>query len=142
MSARTSMTPSEFYAFAAEHVPLIASLGLTVEAVGDGEVSVRAPYRAEFGRPGGTVSGPVMMAAADFAMYAAVISRIGLESMAVTTSLNMNFLSRPPPADVIATARLLKLGTRLAVGEVSVYSIDGDTLVAHATCTYSIPPRR
>lgn len=136
------MTPREFNAFAAEHVPLITSMGLTVETIGDGEVSVRAPYRADFQRPGGTVSGPVLMAAADFAMYGAVISRIGMEAMAVTTNLNMNFLIRPAPADVIATARLLKLGARLAVGEVNVRSTEGDTLVAHATCTYSLPPRR
>jgi len=58
----------------------------------------------------------------------------------VTTNLNINFLSRPGPYDMIAEARMIKTGKRLAVGEVEIFSEGSDTLVAHVTATYSIPP--
>ncbi len=60
----------------------------------------------------------------------------------MTTNLNINFLKKPAPRDLIAEARLIKLGKRLAVGEVAIRSDGEDELVAHATCTYSIPAQR
>ena len=107
----------------------------------EGEVTIRVPYRDEFIRPGGTISGPVMMAVADFAMYGVVLSLIGRVDLAVTTNLSINFLRRPPPGDVVARARILKLGRRLAVGEVHLHEGEAEHLVAHVTGTYSIPPR-
>jgi uncharacterized protein (TIGR00369 family) len=109
-----------------------------------GGKSARARFRVakKHLRPGETVSGPTLMALADVAMYAALLGEIGLVPLAVTTSLNINFLRRPAQRDVIGEARLLKVGRRLAVGEVTLFS-DGDPEpVAHVTCTYSIPPRR
>ena len=82
------------------------------------------------------------MGLADYALYAAILSRIGRVELAVTTNLNANFLRRPKPADLIAKARLIKLGRRLAVGEVELYSDGDDDMVAHVTSTYSIPPSR
>ncbi|MBL1422541.1 MAG: PaaI family thioesterase [Alphaproteobacteria bacterium] len=95
-------------------------------------------------RPGGTISGPTMMALADVAMYAAILNAIGPVALAVTTNLNINFLRKPEAdCDIVAEAKILKLGKRLAVGEVAIYSgantKAGDNLVAHATITYSIP---
>jgi len=124
-------------------------MGLQLESIAASGVVMRAAYNEEYLRPGGTVSGPVMMALADAAMYALVLSRIGPVELAVTTNLSINFLSRPLPGDIIAQARLLKLGKRLAVGEVSLYSDSvlgsserlNDAPVAHVTSTYSIPPR-
>ena len=83
--------------------------------------------------------GPIMMALADFAMYVAVLASIGPVPLAVTTNLNINFLRKPGAADLLAEARLMKLGKRLAVGEVGIRSADATELVAHATSTYSIP---
>ena len=123
-----------------ERVPIVGRLGLRVEEVGRGTVRARAPFDEDFLRPGGTISGPVLMAIADFAMYAAVLSRIGRVELAVTTNLNINFLRRPHPGDVIAEAKLLKLGKRLAVGEVALFIDGDDEMVAHVTSTYSIPP--
>lgn len=93
-------------------------------------------------RPGGTVSGPTLMAAADAALYVAVLAAVGIIPLAVTTNLNINFL-RKPAADcaVIAEARPLKVGKSLFYGEVSLYSEGFEQPVAHATGTYSIPPR-
>ncbi|MDX1430909.1 MAG: PaaI family thioesterase [Gammaproteobacteria bacterium] len=135
------ITAAELEAMAREDVPLAGKLGLSIEHVAPGEVTVRAPNDPDFIRPGGTVAGPVLMAMADFAMYGAVLSRIGRVDLAVTTNLNINFLRRPALGDVVARARLLKLGKRLAVGEVSIYSDGSEELVAHVTATYSIPPR-
>jgi uncharacterized protein (TIGR00369 family) len=119
----------------------------TSHAVGDYEIEevwyggcrLRLPYSDKSLRPGGTVSGPIMMALADFTMYVAVLSAIGWVPLAVTTNLTINFLKRPAARDLIAQARLIKLGKRLAVGEVGIRSDGVDDLVAHVTSTYSIP---
>lgn len=113
--------------------------GVSIEEVWHGGAKVRQAYREDFIRPGGTISGPTMMALADFAMYVAVLAAIGPVPLAVTTSLSINFLRRPGAADLLAEAKLMKLGKRLAVGEVEIRSAGGTDLVAHATSTYSIP---
>ena len=101
---------------------------------------VRRRFSEKSLRPGGTISGPTMMGLTDFAMYVAVLASIGPVPLAVTTNLNINFLRKPARKDLIAECRLLKLGNRLAVGEVQIYSEGEDEMVAHATSTYSIPP--
>lgn len=93
-------------------------------------------------RPGGTISGPTLMALADAAMYAAILAQIGKVALAVTTNLSINFLRKPQPGTLTAEARILKLGKRLAVGEVYLYCEHDEEPVAHATLTYSIPPQR
>lgn len=109
----------------------------------DGSVVVAHPVGETELRPGNTVSGPVMMTLADVALYIAILARIGIVPLAVTTNLSINFL-RKPRADrrVVARCRLLKLGKALAVGEVYIYSEGEDEPVAHATGTYSIPKDR
>ncbi|TFZ05784.1 PaaI family thioesterase [Ramlibacter henchirensis] len=92
-------------------------------------------------RPGGTVSGPVMMATADVALYVAILGEIGLVPLAVTTSLSFNFMRRPPgDRNVIGDCRLMKLGKTLVVGEVWLYSEGIEEPVAHAVGTYALPP--
>ncbi len=128
----------------AASLPWVALLGFEVEEIGRGTCRVRLPQKDEFLRPGGTVSGPALMSLADYGMYVAVLSAIGRVELAVTTNLTCNFLRRPKPGAVVADCRLLKLGKRLAYGEVSLYS-EGDEEngpVAHVTATYSIPPER
>lgn len=116
--------------------------GLTIEEVWDGGARVRQSYRDGFIRPGGTISGPTMMALADFTFYVALLGTIGPEPLAVTTNLNINFLRKPEQRDLVARARMLKLGQRLAVMEVEIFSDGVQEPVAHVTATYSIPPRR
>ena len=103
--------------------------------------TVRQVIRDEHLRPGGTVSGPTMFAIADCAFYMAVLGMIGREALTVTTNLNINFLRKPPVADLRAEARILKLGRLLATGDVTVFSEGLDDPVAHATTTYAIPPK-
>jgi uncharacterized protein (TIGR00369 family) len=116
--------------------------GLSLERVEYGDIRVRKAFHEDHLRPGGTISGPTMMELADFAMYVAVFSAVGPQPLAVTTNLNINFLRKPAQADLIADARLMKVGKRLAVGEVSIYSDGDDEPVAHVTSTYSIPVQK
>jgi uncharacterized protein (TIGR00369 family) len=136
------MTIKELERFLAAEFPQVfhRDSGLAIEAVWDGGCLVRQAFREASVRPGGTISGPTMMALADFAMYVAVLSAIGPVPLAVTINLNINFLRRPAQRDLTAQARLLKLGKRLATGEVTIRSDGEEEPVAHVTSTYSIPP--
>lgn len=93
-------------------------------------------------RPGGTVSGPTLMELADAAMYVAILGQIGKVALAVTTNLNMSFYRKPEPGVLRAEVRLLKLGQRLAVGDVLLFSKGAQHSVAHASITYSIPQQK
>ena len=134
------MTERELEEFLYSHFPDMEERIFRVEKVDDRFAQVRLLYHDRHLRPGGTISGPSLMTLADTAMYIAVLAMIGPVALAVTTNLNINFLRKPDRADVIAHARLLKLGKRLAVGEVTMYSDGEGEPVAHATVTYSIPP--
>lgn len=136
----TRISIAEFEELCREHAPFARLFGFRIERLEEGVAQVRLPFSNDLLRPGGTVSGPALMALADFAVYAAVLSRIGAAPLAVTTSLNINFLRRPGAADLLAHATLLKLGKRLAVGEVMLASEGEPDPVAHVTATYSIPP--
>lgn len=93
-------------------------------------------------RPGGTVSGPAMFGLADVAMYLAILSRIGPVALAVTTNCAIDFLRKPAAGcDLVAKARVLKLGRSLVVGDVLIFSINTEAPVARASLTYSIPPK-
>jgi len=129
---------------------LLAEFPEAPHAVGDydleelwhGGCRLRQRYDKRVLRPGGTLSGATMMALGDFAMYLAVLSAVGWVPLAVTTNLTINFLRKPPARDLIAQARLLKLGKKLAVGEVAIHPDGVEDMVAHVTSTYSIPPVR
>jgi uncharacterized protein (TIGR00369 family) len=111
-----------------------------VEEVTDDSVVVSYPVTDRHGRPGGTLSGPVMMSLADTAAWVAIMSQIGPVVLAVTTSLHIDFLRRPQLTDLVARTRMLKLGRRLAVVDVDLFSRGESELVAKAQVTYSIPP--
>jgi uncharacterized protein (TIGR00369 family) len=138
------MTRDELAAFLDREFPQIHMGGQTyfVDEVGPLSARMRMTYHERHIRPGGTISGPAMMALADLALYVAILAHIGPVALAVTTSLNFNFLRKPEQRDLIADCRLLKLGKRLAVGDVSISSEGSSDLVCHATGTYSIPDGR
>lgn len=116
-----------------------ATGGFKVEEVRENFARVRLPFGKWMLRPGHLVSGPAMFTAADAAMYALVMAHLGPVVMAVTANMNLNFLSAAPAGDVIAEAKLLRLGMRLAVMEVALYTGDSRTMVAHVTGTYALP---
>jgi acyl-coenzyme A thioesterase PaaI-like protein len=111
--------------------------------VGNASATVKHHIGADDLRPGGTVSGPVLMAVADVALYVAILGEIGIVPLTVTTSLNINFLRKPSPdRSIVAICKLIKVGRSLAVGDVALYSEGIEEMVAHAVGTYSIPRAR
>ena len=150
--AKPLVTAEQLKSFAAE-VPFNAGNihdDLQVDSVTYGSVSLRLVIQesSSVGRPGGTISGPVMFALADLTAWGVVLSITGVESrMAVTTSMSIDFLRKPQPVDIVAKGTLLKHGKSLVVSHILLYSDDGDGIfdsspVATATATYSmIPPK-
>lgn len=136
------ITVQEFDHIIKTELPWANDIGMRTENIGAGIATLRLPFNDNMLRPGGTVSGPTMMALADACMYAVILSAIGQVKLAVTTSFNINFLHRPAPGDLLCEGRILKLGKRLAVMDVTLHSEGHDEPVAHATGTYSIPPNR
>ncbi|MSP68126.1 MAG: PaaI family thioesterase [Alphaproteobacteria bacterium] len=129
-----------FERFARQHLPVFDSLGIRVEPLSPNLVRMRLPFNAASLRPGGTIAGPTMMALADVAFYGLLLTRDPGATEAVTTSMTINFLRRPEPADLIAEATLLKHGRRLAVGEVRIAAEGITEPLAHVVCTYALPP--
>ncbi|TFF20723.1 PaaI family thioesterase [Jiella endophytica] len=116
--------------------------GFSVEAIGEGFVTMKLVAAERHLRPGGTVSGPTLFTLADVSAYVAILAHIGPVALAVTTNMSINFLIKPPPGTLEARASILKLGKRLAVVEVAISGEDDGTTVCHAVATYSIPPTR
>jgi uncharacterized protein (TIGR00369 family) len=143
MSLTPVMSAAEITEFLDREFPQIHIGGRTfhILSIDPGLATVKLEARDHHLRPGGTVSGPSMFSLADLAAYVAILGHIGPVALAVTTNLNINFLRKPPAGDLIGTCRILKLGKRLAVTEVSINSGGDPDPVAHATATYSIPPR-
>ncbi|WP_350557481.1 PaaI family thioesterase [Psychrobacter sp. CAL346-MNA-CIBAN-0220] len=134
-----SASKEEIVAFIALEFPQTKCI---VEAVGDKGSTLSHDIGIDELRPGGTVSGPVMMSIADVAIYVAILGTIGIVPLTVTTSLTINFLRKPSAeARIIADCTLLKVGRTLIVGEVSLYSEGSSDLVAHVVGTYSVPPK-
>jgi uncharacterized protein (TIGR00369 family) len=127
-----------------DRFPQIHSGGriLTIEGVDDRTARVRMRHHERIIRPGGTISGPAMFTLADFSIYVAIIATLGEAGFdAVTTNLNINFLTKPEARDMISSVRLIRVGRRLAVGEAQLYSEGTVDMVAHATATYALPAR-
>src|SRR5262245_50649866 len=117
----------------------VGGRAMQVEEAGARYACVRLRKQERHLRPSGTVSGPTMFTLADFSVYVAIIATLGEAGIAaVTTNLNINFLAKPEPRDLIACVRLLRVGRRLAVGEAQLF-LDGGDLVAHAIATYALP---
>jgi uncharacterized protein (TIGR00369 family) len=119
--------------------------GVTLPYTVEGLTTTTARLRQQVGlshsRPGGTVSGPALMALADCAAWAVILGQIGPVALSVTTSLHIDFLRKPELVDLVADATLLKLGKRLGVADVAIFSVGIDGMVAKAQVTYSLPPR-
>ncbi len=135
------LNAQELTGYVKENFPEADTYQWSVEALVAGSIRVAMKIDDDHLRPGGTISGPTMFALADLGAYLIILAHIGKVALAVTTSLNINFLAKPPLGDLVANCRLVKLGKRLAVCEVHISSAISETIVAQATATYSIPPR-
>ena len=134
------LTAEQVQALIRAGVPMAEDIDLRIDHLDTERAVARVPFHGKLVRPGGTLSGPTIMSLADAAMYAVVLGRLGRVEMAVTSNLNINFLARPKPVDLLAEARILRLSRRQAVCEVQLYSLGAeDELVAHVTGTYALP---
>jgi len=135
------MLREDLRAFLSREFPQVAR-DFEIEDVAEREIAVRMAVGEHNLRPGGTVSGPSMFALADVSIYLAILAMIGPEALAVTTNCAIDFMRKPAAGrDLIAKARLLKLGRALAVGDVLIFSEGEVEPVARAGLTYSIPPK-
>ena len=139
MSAPPRVTGDEFLRLIHATIPASTGARLIVEDMAEGRAVIRLEGDPLHQRAGGTVSGPTIMMLADTALYAAVLSTIGLEPLAVTTDLSFHFLKRPALRDLVADARVLKKGRKLLVGDVIIRSDGAPEAVAHAVGTYAVP---
>jgi uncharacterized protein (TIGR00369 family) len=139
LDTMSKVTTDKFNEIIKIELPSAAEVGIYLQSIEEGKAELVLPYSENSLRPGGTIAGPFMMMLADVCMFAVVLSMLGEIKLAVTTSLNINFLRKPANTDLVARGSIIKMGKRLAVLEVSIFS--DEDLVAHATGTYSIPPQ-
>lgn len=138
MSKSPQMSLEQIHQFLKQEFPQTT---VHVDSVGYREAEARQHAGPEHLRPGGTVSGPSLMTLADVTMYVAILATLGPVALAVTTSLTANFLRKPvADADILAKASLMKVGKRLVVGQVDLFSEGDEEPVAHVVATYSVPP--
>lgn len=143
MSREARITAEEFRHLLREGMPSTDAMAFEVVTLERGLAAVRLTTGPGDLRPGGTVSGPVLFQLADLAMYAAVLTAVGVVPLAVTTDATIHFLRRPLPGVLIARASLLKEGSRLLVGDVRIAREGEENApVAHVVITYSVPPDR
>ncbi len=133
-------THADLCRFLEAHAPFIQAMGISCEESRPGYAVARWKREARWLRPGGYLFGGGLMTLADAALYMAILGQIGLQAMAVTSELKMNFLRPAVGGDVLAKARVIKMGRRLAYGEVHLLMADGgERLIAHATSSYALP---
>jgi uncharacterized protein (TIGR00369 family) len=139
-----SLDAERVEALMAVRFPQIQSGGrFVIEEVGSRSARVRLKADLRNTRPGGTISGPAIFTLADYSIYVAIIGALGEVGFeAVTASLTINFLAKPEPGDLTARVTLVRLGRRLAVGEVEIHSHGIPEMVAHAIANYALPARR
>ena len=136
------LAPKEVLALIGKHFPKAREQvgAIDVLSCGQGAAVVRLAFEARFARPGGTISGPTMFQLADMASYVAILSDLGEPAIdSVTTTLTINFLARPEPADLIGEVAILRRGRRQVVCDARIYSGNGRILVAQASCIYALP---
>jgi len=133
------ISAEEFDAAIRFGIPIMNSFSFKVECLEAGYARLRFQFDERHVRPGGTISGPLLVMVADAALYAMVMSVLGMELLAVTSNLNVHFLRKPAPTDVIGEATLLRHGRRNIVGQVHLYSAGESDPIAHVTSSYALP---
>ncbi|WP_377505640.1 PaaI family thioesterase [Octadecabacter sp. R77987] len=137
----SKMDKAALDAFLVQEFPQVASQ-FAVEDVGEMTLTLRLIAAEQHLRPGGTISGPTMFGLADVATYLAILAMIGPAALTVTTNGNIDFMRKPAAGvDLLCTARVLKLGRVLAVGDALIFGEGQAAPVARAALTYSIPPQ-
>jgi acyl-coenzyme A thioesterase PaaI-like protein len=119
-------------------VAFTRSYGFRLDAIADGQCTLEVPFQPAFERPGGIVSGQVFMAAADVAMWLAIMTRLGAADGSVTAGMTSAFLDAARREPFRCTARIVKLGRRLIYGTAESIA-DSGRLLTHHSLTYARP---
>lgn len=136
----SAVTKEALERFIEAQCPYVEDFGIRCEELGVGSAVLRWRYDERWLRPGKYVFGGILMMLADMAIYYAVLSAVGLKPMAVTNELKINFLRPAVGTDVLARGEVLKVGRRIAYGEIRLYTPDNpEKLIAHATSSYVLP---
>ncbi len=136
-----SVRVEELQALLAHEKAFTRPFGFRVESLGDGVCTLEVPFRKEWERPGGIVSGIVFMTAADVAMWLAIKTQCGLDDTSVTSHMQTSFLQSARSEDFLCRAKVLRPGKRTTYGEASCLTRDG-ALLTHHTLTYVRPEAR
>ena len=115
--------------------PFLKRSNFQLHTLDDGLCTLEVPFQEASERPGGRVSGPTFMAAADAAVWFAIMTRLGKDDPAVTAEMKTNFLGAARQEPFFCTARILKWGRRLIYAVAECTSAQGK-LLAHHTVTY------
>jgi len=116
--------------------PFARIYGIRLYSFTSGECCLLMPFQESLERPGGIVSGSVLMTAADAAMWLAIMTMLGKDAMTVTSGMTTAFLSSAKKEDVRCTAEVLRLGKKLVYG-VAECRGSGGSLISHHTITYA-----
>ncbi len=137
MATKPGLTKQELAQVVADS-SFVADYRFRVHDFGDGQCTIHVPFQEKYVRPGGLVCGPVFVAAADMAMWLAIMTKLGRVEMAVTAEMKTSFLNGAKKEDFYCTARTLKLGRRLIFGVAECVN-DRGRLLTHHTLTYARP---
>ena len=133
------ITPATLQACLADwFAPWVQELGLQVEGLADGEVTLRLPFDERLARIGGMVCGQALMAAADTAMVLAIVTQLGNQRPMTTVQLNTSFLKPLSGQDARITARVLRAGKSLVFGEIDIGGANDGRSVCRASTTYAL----
>ncbi|HRI65519.1 MAG TPA: PaaI family thioesterase [Polyangium sp.] len=135
----SKITAEEFETAIRFGIPMMNTLSFRVECIEAGYARLRMQFDERHVRPGGTIPGPLLVVVADAALYAMVMSVLGMELLAVTSNLNIHFLRKPLPTAVIGEATMIRHGRRSIVGQVILYSDGESEPIAHVTSSYALP---
>jgi uncharacterized protein (TIGR00369 family) len=134
------ITADDFMTILRTGMPTATATPFDIVTLEHGLAILHLTTSAQHTRPGGSVAGPVLFWLADLAMYAAVLSVVGVVPLAVTTDATIHFLRRPAAGPLVARAHVLKKGQRLIVGDIHItQDHESSSPVAHVVMTYSVP---
>ena len=133
------MTVDALQAAIAEYfAPWVQELGLKVEALDEGSVTLRLPQNPRLSRVGGMLCGQAMMAAADTAMVLALVNHFGQFRPCTTVQMNTSFLKPLSNQDALVRARVVRAGKSLAFGEIDISGAGDGKSACRATTTYAL----
>jgi uncharacterized protein (TIGR00369 family) len=139
MNTELACTPEELTQVLA-NTAFIKPYGLLVQSCAPGECTVVVPYASSLERPGGIVSGMIIMGAADVAMWLAIMSCRGITERWVTTNMTTAFLRSARETEIYCTARILRLGKRTCYGTAKCRDVGGNLLTHHVISYALVTP--